>query len=130
METAKMAVPKAKMPGPDDDTTKATPAINAAKNKILRLAASIEKNSEHPLASAIIQEAKQKKIKLITVKNFKALPGKGVKAWYQNHQFFLGTRRLLKENSIKIPYPQHVIRFYKKKGVQNNPIEIKFDQQR
>ncbi|MFA6889311.1 MAG: heavy metal translocating P-type ATPase [Candidatus Woesearchaeota archaeon] len=49
-----------------------------SENEILRLAASVEKNSEHPLAQAVVNRANEKKLKLDNVKNFKAIPGHGV----------------------------------------------------
>ena len=49
-----------------------------SENELLKLAASVEKNSEHPLAQAIVKKAEEKKIKLENIKNFKAIPGHGV----------------------------------------------------
>lgn len=73
---------------------------NLSVTDILRLAASIEKNSEHPLAQAIVNEAKEKNIKLDEVENFQAIPGKGVSANFQNRRILLGTRKLMTENQI------------------------------
>ena len=69
---------------------------------ILQLAASIERNSEHPLAQAIVQKAKEEKSALFDVQNFQALPGRGVQAEYQNKKIILGTRKLTTENQINI----------------------------
>ncbi len=67
---------------------------------ILQLAASTERNSEHPLAQAMVNKAKEEKIELFDVKNFKAIPGKGVEAVFENRQIFLGTRKLVIDNQI------------------------------
>jgi len=70
------------------------------ENEILRIAASIEKNSEHPLAQAIVEKAKKENLKLEKVDKFKVLPGKGVQASVKDKKIYLGTRKLLVENGI------------------------------
>lgn len=67
---------------------------------LLMLAASVEKNSEHPLAQAILQKAKEERTKPSSVRNFKALPGKGVEAILNKQKILLGTRKLMRENKI------------------------------
>lgn len=74
----------------------------AVGSKILQLAASVEKNSEHPLAQAIVDKAKAENIKLQKVSKFKVIPGKGVTALIDGRKVFLGTRKLLIENEIKV----------------------------
>ena len=70
------------------------------ENSILQIAASIEKNSEHPLAQAIVDKAKEKKVNLSEVKNFQAIPGHGVSAELENKKILLGTRKLMSDNQI------------------------------
>jgi len=72
------------------------------KENILKLAASIEKNSEHPLAQAIVKKTMEEKIAILDVTNFQALPGMGVSAMLQNKKIILGTRKLMIENKIDI----------------------------
>jgi len=67
---------------------------------ILQLAGSIEKNSEHPLAQAIVARAKSEKLELFEVAYFEALPGRGVKAKCQDKIILLGTRKLINENQL------------------------------
>jgi len=67
---------------------------------ILQIAASVERNSEHPLAQAIVKKAKEEKIELLEVKNFQAIPGYGVSADFQNKKILLGTRKLMVDNQI------------------------------
>jgi len=55
--------------------TDVLPLDNFSENEILMLSASIEKNSEHPLADAILKYAEEKDIKIEEVENFKAIPG-------------------------------------------------------
>jgi Cu+-exporting ATPase len=73
---------------------------NTNELKILQLAASIEKNSEHPLAQAIVNKAKEQNLELLDVKNFRAIPGKGVEARIENQKIILGTRKLIFDNQI------------------------------
>ncbi len=71
-----------------------------SKFKILQIAASVEKNSEHPLAEAIIRKAKENNLALSEVKGFQAIPGMGVEAKLNGQKILLGTRKLMRENSI------------------------------
>ena len=69
---------------------------------LLQIAGSLEKNSEHPLALAIVKKAKEEKIEIFDVENFQAIPGKGVMAVYENKQYFLGTKKLMEEKNISL----------------------------
>lgn len=72
-----------------------------AENKILQISASVEKNSEHPLAQAIVNKAKEKELSMGKVEGFEAIPGGGVKAELDKKQVLLGTRKLMRDNKIK-----------------------------
>ena len=72
------------------------------ESEVLKFAGMIEKNSEHPLAESILNKAKENKIKLGKVTNFKAIPGHGVKAKFRNKAILLGNRKLMRDNKIKI----------------------------
>ncbi|SFF08455.1 copper-transporting P-type ATPase [Thermophagus xiamenensis] len=61
---------------------------------ILRIAASVDANSEHPVAEAIVKGAKEKGIKLQKVEQFEAVTGKGVKGIIDGKQVGLGNNRL------------------------------------
>ena len=71
-------------------------------NKIIQLAASLEKNSEHPLAKAILQKAGEQKIEILEVQNFQAISGAGVRAEINDKKVVLGTRKLILEHQINI----------------------------
>jgi len=73
---------------------------DVSENLILQVAASVEKNSEHPLAQAIINKAKEEKINFSEVKNFQAIPGHGVSADLENKKILFGTRKLMFDNQI------------------------------
>ena len=64
---------------------------------LLRLAASLERNSEHPLASAIVSGARERGVKLVDATRFNSLTGKGVVGEVDNRRVALGNRSLLDE---------------------------------
>ncbi|MCX6797168.1 MAG: heavy metal translocating P-type ATPase [Candidatus Doudnabacteria bacterium] len=70
------------------------------ENLILQIAASVEKNSEHPLAQAIVNKAKERKVNFSEVKSFQAIPGHGVSADWENKKILFGTRKLMTDNQI------------------------------
>ena len=82
-------------------------------NKVLTIAASLEENSEHPLATAVVKKAKEDKIALAQVKNFAAIEGKGVRASYDGQTAFVGSDRLLKDISISQEMKDQAIKLQK-----------------
>jgi Cu+-exporting ATPase len=72
------------------------------KNSLLTYAISLEKNSEHPLAEAIVKYCKDNNISSESVENFEAVFGKGVKATSGNSTILGGNRAFMKENNIDI----------------------------
>ncbi len=76
-----------------------TDIVGDAK-KVLTIAASLEESSEHPLASAILQKAKDKEISLVKIEKFEAIEGKGVRANYNGQVAFVGSNRLLVDVNI------------------------------
>ncbi|MBI5894015.1 MAG: cation-translocating P-type ATPase, partial [Deltaproteobacteria bacterium] len=72
-------------------------------NEVLYLAASVEKHSEHPLASAIIKKAEDEGIKLAEPEGFEYLIGRGVIGVIEGKTVTLGNQRLFDERDISIP---------------------------
>lgn len=70
-------------------------------NELLALAGAVELESEHPIAKAIVRFANEKKLKLLTVKNFSAMSGRGAKATIDGRVIYVGGPRLLVELSAK-----------------------------
>jgi Cu+-exporting ATPase len=82
-----------------------TDIFSLDKNKekqVLQLSAIAEKNSEHPLGEAIINNAKKKKIKVPEPSKFNSLTGRGIEAIYKGKIIYLGNRILMKEKKIDI----------------------------
>jgi heavy metal translocating P-type ATPase len=73
---------------------------NLADDEILRMAASLEKYSEHPVARAIVSGAIEKNISLYDIENFEAIPGKGVTGFYAGKKLYFGNNRLMSDTSI------------------------------
>ncbi|MBE9504095.1 MAG: heavy metal translocating P-type ATPase [Proteobacteria bacterium] len=69
---------------------------------ILRMAASGEKKSEHPLAEAIVNEAMDRKIDLADVTHFNALPGHGIEITVHGASLFMGNRKLMEDKQIDL----------------------------
>ncbi|PIR66939.1 MAG: copper-translocating P-type ATPase [Parcubacteria group bacterium CG10_big_fil_rev_8_21_14_0_10_36_14] len=72
------------------------------EKELLEMAASLESVSEHSLAEAIVNFAKQKKVTIEEPKNFKAILGKGAKGVVLEKEILIGTELFLIENKIKI----------------------------
>jgi len=72
------------------------------KDELLQLAASIERNSGHPLAQAVVKKAKEKGFSLKEIKSFEALGGKGVVARVDEDEIMIGNTILLEESSVRI----------------------------
>ncbi|MBU4501920.1 MAG: heavy metal translocating P-type ATPase [Nanoarchaeota archaeon] len=86
----------------DPEVTEIIPLTKLPEKSILELAASIEKNSEHPLAEAIVKKAKSMKLK--DVKGFNAIPGHGVTAKIGAKRYYFGNQKLM--NDYKITFPK------------------------
>jgi Cu+-exporting ATPase len=86
------------------------------KKQFLQLVASAEKQSEHPLAQAIVAGIKEKNIELFDVEDFEAIPGYGIKAKVNNQVVLAGTRRLMQQNNIKIDYALQTMELLEEKG--------------
>ncbi len=65
------------------------------EGSVLQLAASLESNSEHPLARAILEESASRELPLLSVRSFNAAPGLGASAWVDGKAVVLGSERFL-----------------------------------
>ncbi len=73
------------------------------EQKILQLAASLEQNSEHPIAEGIVKHAKEKSVSLLDVSDFQSLTGKGVQGKIEGKDILVVSPNYLKENNIELP---------------------------
>ncbi len=70
------------------------------EDELLRLAASVERSSEHPLAAAVVAGAEQRGLSFGAVEDFEAIPGHGVRAVVDGRQLLLGNLRLLEREGV------------------------------
>ena len=70
------------------------------EEEVLSLAASLEKASEHPLAEAIIQGAKDRRVQIWETENFETITGMGVKGKINGRSVLIGNKKLLSSNGI------------------------------
>lgn len=73
------------------------------ENEIIRLASALEQKSEHPIATGILQKAKELSIPIPATENFNAITGKGVEATIEGKKILVVSPGYLKENNIPIP---------------------------
>ena len=77
-------------------------AGNLTESEILSLSASLETNSEHPLADAIVSAARQRKLDFTSeVEQFDSITGGGVEGMVQQRQVIIGNRKLLKQREVQ-----------------------------
>jgi len=78
-------------------------SFGRSKEDVLLKAASLETLSEHPIAKAIVEKAKEEGMKLKDVDDFRAIAGKGVMGRINGEVYYVGSRRLFKELSSDFP---------------------------
>lgn len=76
---------------------------NTEKSEVLSLAASVDSLSEHPIAKAVVTEAKKQNIQIQNVNNFQALKGLGVKATVNGKEIMIGGSSLLSKIGSDLP---------------------------
>jgi len=86
----------------EPEVTDIVPIGNMDSDKLLKIAASVEKTSEHPLGQAIVRRAEEKLLMIEQAKEFTAIPGKGIKAVLEDKTVYVGNRRLMEEENIDV----------------------------
>ncbi|MDX9916776.1 MAG: heavy metal translocating P-type ATPase [Gudongella sp.] len=85
-------------------------------DELLRVAGSVEKTSEHPLGQAIVGYAEDQLILLSEAESFAAVPGKGLKAKFEDKDVLIGNRKLLSEAEIEIGELENEISVLEEQG--------------
>ena len=78
------------------------PTSGISETELLKLAASVESRSEHPLGKAIAAKAKSDNVPLYEIKNFRMTAGKGIYAEINGKSYLLGNERFLTENGVSV----------------------------
>jgi Cu+-exporting ATPase len=72
-----------------------------AENELLRLAASVEQNSEHPLGRAVVRAAAERNLPLAKVTDFTSITGRGVAATVEGRQVLVGNEQFLRDRAVR-----------------------------
>ncbi len=88
--------------------TKGSPVVldivSEEKEEILKIAASAESGSSHPLSKAITEKAEQLKIKLLPIENFENISGKGIKCLIEKQEVLVGKEAFLNQNGVDVSF--------------------------
>lgn len=76
--------------------------FNTERKNLLMLAASLESVSEHPIAHAIVQQAKRENIELEEIDGFRVLRGKGIEGFIKGRKYIIGSKKFMEDNSVII----------------------------
>src|SRR3989344_813386 len=103
--------------------TKGKPAVTdllplnkTTEAKLLQIAGSLEKGSEHPLAEAIVEKSKTAKVSFQKVLGFQAIVGKGVKGKISGKEYWLGNTKLMDDKNISLNQIKKNIEDLEKQG--------------
>ena len=95
------------------------------ENELLKIAASVENDSEHPLAEAIVNKAKEKNIEIKPYEKFRAMPGYGIRATFEGKEVQIGNRKLMENRKINVEISQKDYDILLNKG--KTPVYISID---
>src|ERR1022692_3810503 len=106
----RLALERARIFDKTGTLTRGSPALSGIatapggnENDLLADAAAVEANSEHPLAKAVVNEAKRRNLPTLQSANFEALPGRGAQAQVNGKSVIVGGPRLLTEDKATVP---------------------------
>ncbi len=84
------------------EVTDIIPAAGMTRQRLLQIAASGEKGSEHPLGQAIVRGAERENLELLQVEKFEAIPGQGIEVTIEGMNMLIGNRKLMDERGISL----------------------------
>lgn len=87
------------------------------EDKLLKIAASLEQQSNHPIAKSIIAASEEKSYQLSKVDNFENFTGLGIKGSIGKVTYLIGNEKLMLENKIKLGQIKNITKDYSKKGI-------------
>ena len=98
--------------------TKGEPEVTDffGNDEILQYVASAEKASEHPLAEAIVNYAREKGIEFLETESFLAIPGHGIEATIAGRHVLVGTRKLMRDRGVAIEQAEAIMNEYENAG--------------
>lgn len=87
-----------------------------SSEQLIKIAASLQQGSEHPLAHAVVKKAQADGVAISPLENLKAIPGKGLEGQVNSTTYLLGSARLMQEHSISLSLLENWIEKEKSKG--------------
>ncbi|MDR1185251.1 MAG: copper-translocating P-type ATPase, partial [Coriobacteriales bacterium] len=90
--------------------------VGAQTDRLLALAASVEKNSEHPLGQALVGEAAKRSLALSKTSSFQSLTGRGVVAKIDGQKVLAGNRKLMDENGVAMEHFEGIASMFATQG--------------
>lgn len=93
------------------------PLNGASPDDILRLAASLEMHSEHPIGRAILQRAEETGVRILAPEHFQSLPGRGAEGRVGRDQVVIGSHRLFEERRLCSPETEQALETFASDGV-------------
>ncbi len=97
----------------------------ADEDEVLRLAASAEGSSEHPLAQAVVEAAKERQLKLVDATDFDAVPGHGLEATVDGRTVLVGNAKLMRDRAID--FDSLVVRADELEGAGRTVVRVAVD---
>ncbi len=97
--------------------TEIIPMGSQGRDHLLQIVASAESGSEHPLARAIVEEAKEAGLSLAGITDFKASPGFGIEASFDGKQVLVGNTRFMMDRGVKFDLVKEKIETLEQKGI-------------
>src|SRR5512138_2717016 len=95
---------------------KAIAVLEVSETDVLRIAASVDQSSEHPLAAAIVEAARAQGLPLARVEHFESSSGIGVRGWVEGARIALGNAALMSEEGVDIGTLAHEAEALRKEG--------------
>ncbi|MHC4480305.1 MAG: heavy metal translocating P-type ATPase [Planctomycetota bacterium] len=92
------------------EVTDLVPLNGRGEQEVLRLAASLEAGSEHPLARAVVRRAQEAGVELAGISDFEAVAGKGIRGKVADREVLVGTRALMEEAGIGCEEAEEALR--------------------
>src|SRR3989442_8107120 len=77
-------------------------SFSSSPNEVLQLAASLESMSEHPIARAIVEKAKEEKLMIIPVRKFSSIRGRGIECTIGDREIMMGNQELFQKTRVKV----------------------------
>jgi Cu+-exporting ATPase len=96
--------------------TDVIPVGNHTRQEVIKIAASAERGSEHPLGRAIVDAARNEHIETFSVSSFKAVPGEGIIVENTGQTLLLGNRKLMSQYEVRLEQTETIISKLEEEG--------------